>query len=311
VANLFRLLRASGPSPPDAPDPVLADGADDRSSGAGGTETEPPEPERLHELDVTGLLVAVADPEAPGRDETDPEAPPNRSDTEVAGPEAEGQSLEMESLLKALAPPAAHHEAPGLIEPDAWWRLDTAGYLIPRDKLPNEPLAAVARSATAGLGALVATPLSVNEYAEDVFAGTVTLIVRDDSLDYAWRIDADWTDSDGRVELLEALSAMFGEPAPIVGLRRLRTRGDIRSGVAETPALHLSAPNVGAPEPDWDRLLASVVPGARLELDEGGVSYRGVRIHGMAVACAVDNDEARSRVDRWLGSLLAAAADVS
>ena len=86
----------------------------------------------------------------------------------------------------------------------------------------------MARSATAGLGALVASPLSVDEYAEDVFARTVSLIVRDDSSDYAWRIDAEWTDSDGRVELLEALSAMFGEPAPIVGLRRLRTRGDIR-----------------------------------------------------------------------------------
>ena len=58
-------------------------------------------------------------------------------------------------------------------------------------------------------------------------------------------------------------------------------------------------------------MLASVVPGARFELNEGGISYRGVRIHGMAVACAVDNDEALSRVDRWLGWLLAAAADVS
>ncbi|HXN62311.1 MAG TPA: hypothetical protein VN886_17835, partial [Acidimicrobiales bacterium] len=179
------------------------------------------------------------------------------------------------------------------------------------DNLPDQPLAALALSATAGLGALVATPLSVDEYAEDVLAGTVSLIVRDDSSDYAWRIDAEWTDSDGRVELLEALSAMFGEPAPIVGLRRLRTRGDIRSGVAQTPALHLSAPNVGGPDPDWERVLATVVPGARFELDEGGISYRGVRIHGMAVACAVDNDEALSRVDRWLECLLAAAADVS
>jgi hypothetical protein len=321
VANLFRLLRASGPSAPDpgaadgsgpsAPDPEAADGLDDEATDAEGSETEPPEPERPHELDVTGLLVAAADPEAPGRDEADPAALSSRSDTEVAGPEAEGQSLEMESLLRALAPPAAGRDAPpDPTEPDAWWRLDTAGYLIPRDKLPNEPLAALARSATAGLGALVATPLSVDEYAEDVFAGTVSLIVRDDSSDYSWRIDAEWTDSDGRVELLEVLSAMFGEPAPIVGLRRLRTRGDIRSGVAQTPTLHLSAPNVGGPEPDWERVLASVVPGARFELDEGGVSYRGVRIHGMAVACAVDNDAALSRVERWLGCLLAAAAEV-
>jgi hypothetical protein len=305
VANLFRLLRASGPS---APDPEAADGVDDQATGAEESETERPEPERLHELDVTGLLASVADSEAPGRAEADPAPPSSGSDTGLVGP-AEGQSLEMESLLKALAPPAADHDDP--IEPAAWWRLDTAGQLIPRDELPNEPLAALARSATAGLGALVATPLSVDEYAEDMLAGTVSFIVRDDSSDYAWRIEAEWTDSDGRVELLEALSAMFGEPAPIVGLRRLRTRGDIRSGVAQTPALHLSAPNVGGPEPDWERVLATVVPGARFELDEGGVSYRGARIHGMAVACAVDNDEALGRVDRWLGCLLAAAADVS
>ena len=274
-----------------------------------GARCEPPEPERLHELDVTGLLASVADPEAPGRDEADPAPPSSRSDTEVAGPAAEGQRSRWRAFSRRWHLRLPITTTP--IEPAAWWRLDTAGHLIPRDNLPDEPLAALARSATAGLGALVATPLSVDEYAEDVFAGTVSLIVRDDSSDYAWRVDAEWTDSDGRVELLEALSAMFGEPAPIVGLRRLRTRGDIRSGVAQTPALHLSAPNVGGPDPDWERVLATVVPGARFELDEGGISYRGVRIHGMAVACAVDNDEALSRVDRWLGCLLAAAADVS
>jgi hypothetical protein len=307
VAKLFRLRRASAPS---TPEPEAADGLDDDAPDTEGVETEPQEPERLQELDVTGLLVA-ADTEAPGRDEADPAAPCSRPATEVAGPEAEDQALEMESLLKALAPPAADHEGPPEPDPIDWWRLDTTGYLIPRDTFPNEPLAALARSATAGLGALVATPLSVDEYAEDVFSGRVSLIVRDDSSDDAWRVDAGWTDSDGRVELLEGLSAMFGEPAPVVGLRRLRTRGDIRSGIAQTPTLHLSAPSVGGPEPDWERVLASVVPGARFDLDEGGISYRAVRIHGMAVACAVDNDEALSRVDRWLECLLAAAADVS
>ena len=107
MANLFRLRRASGPS---APDPEAADGADDEATDTEGSEVEPPEPERLHELDVTGLLASVADPEAPGRDEADPAPPSSRSDTEVAGPAAEGQSLEMESLLKALAPPAADHD---------------------------------------------------------------------------------------------------------------------------------------------------------------------------------------------------------
>jgi hypothetical protein len=311
VANLFRLRRASGPS---APDPEAATDADDGATDAERSETAPPEPESLHGLDVTGLLVAVPDPAVPERDEEDRVARSGDPDTEVTAPEVEGQSLEMESLLKALAPPGAGHDEgadPSPIEPDAWWRIDRAGYLFPRAELPDEPLAALARSATAGLGALAASPLSVNEYAEDVFARTVSLIVRDDSSDYAWRIRAEWTDSDGRVELLEALATMFGEPVPIVGLRRLRARGDIRSGVAQTPTLHLSAPNVGGPEPDWERVLASVVPGALCELDEGGVSYRAVRIHGMAVACAVDNDEALSRVARWLGRLLAAAVDLS
>ncbi len=310
MANLFRLRRASGPS---APDPEGAADADDGATDAEVSETEPPEPEPQG-LDVTGLLVAVAEPVVPVRDEGDRVALSGDPDTEVTAPEAEGQSLEMESLLKGLAPSGAGHDAapePSPTEPDTWWRIDRAGYLFPRAELPNEPLAAVARSATAGLGALVASPLSVHEYAEDFVAGTVSLIVRDDSSDYAWRIDAEWTDSDGRVELLEALAAMFGEPAPIVGLRRLRARGDIRGGVAQTPTLHLSAPNVGGPEPDWERVLASVAPGVRFELNEGGVSYRAVRIHGVAVACAVDNEEALARVDRWLGRLLAAAADVS
>ena len=336
MANLFRLLRPS--RRPSAPGPEPAEGADDvatavaadggatdagpEGSEAGPSEREPPElgppepgprrPGPLHELDVTGLLVVDADPEEPRRDEADREAPADRSDTKVAPPEADGR-LEMESLLKALAPPVTGEGAPPepgpTPEPDAWWRIDTTGYLLPRAELPNEPLAALARSATAALGELVAAPLSVHEYAEDVFAGRVSLVVRDDSSDYAWRVDATWGDSDGRVELLEALAAMFGEPAPIVGLRRLRARGDIHGGVAQTPTLHLSAPYVGGPEPDWERVLASVVPGTRYELDEGGISYRGVRIHGMAVACAVDNDEALTRVDRWLGCLLAAAVD--
>jgi hypothetical protein len=307
VANLFRLRRASGPS---APDPEAAVDADGGATDAEGSETEPPEPEPLHGLDATGLL-AVADPVAPVRDEAERVALSGDSDTEVTEPEADGESLEMESLLKALAPSGPGDDAapePGPTEPDAWWRIDRAGFLFPRPELPNEPLAAVARSATAGLGALVASPLSVHEYAEDFLARRVSLIVRDDSSDYAWRIEAEWTDSDGRVELLEALAAMFGEPAPIVGLRRLRARGDIRGGVAQTPTLHLSAPNVGGPEPDWERVLASVAPGVRFELNEGGVSYRGVRIHGMAVACAVGSDEALTRVDRWLERLLAAAA---
>jgi hypothetical protein len=319
VANWFRLRRTSGPSAPDA---EPAESPVDRAADAvaevevevevEGGETETPEPERPYELDVTGLLVAVAYPEAPAREETDGTGRCGEPDTEVAPPQTEGP-LEMESLLKAVASPADGGAAPPELgptpaEPDAWWHVDTAGNLVPRAELPNEPLAALARSATAGLGALVASPLSVHEYAEDVFARTVSLTVRDDSSDYAWRIDAAWTDSDGRRELLEALAAMFGEPVPIVGLRRLRSRGDIRSGVAQTPTLHLSAPNVGGPEPDWERVLASVVPGDRIELDEDDVRYRGVRIHGMAVACAVDNDVALARVDRWLGCLLAAAA---
>ena len=263
---------------------------------------------------MTGLLVAVADPEAPACDETDRAERSGEADTEAASSQMEGHP-QMESLLKALSSSgggggaAPSEPDPTPAEPDAWWHIDPAGYLVPRAELPNESLAGLARSATAALGALVASPLSVHEYVEDVFARAVSLTVRDDSSDYAWRIAATWTDSDGRRELLAALSAMFGEPAPIVGLRRLRSRGDIRSGVAQTPTLHLSAPNVGGPEPDWERMLASVVPGDRIELNEDDVSYRGVRIHGMAVACAVDRDEALTRVDRWLGYLLAAAAD--
>ena len=316
MANLFRLHRTSAPS---APDVEPAEIPVDRAAGAEveveveGGETETPEPERRRELDVTGVLVAVADPEAPARDETDRAGRSGEAGTEAASSQMEDHP-QMESLLQALSPrgdggAAPPEPDPTPAEPNAWWHIDPAGYLVPRAELPNESLAGLARSATAALGALVASPLSVHEYAEDVFARTVSLTVRDDSSDYAWRIAATWTDLDGRWELLSALSAMFGEPAPIVGLRRLRSRGDIRSGVAQTPTLHLSAPNVGGPEPDWERMLTSVVPGDRIELNEDDVSYRGVRIHGMAVACAVDNDEALTRVDRWLGFLLAAAAD--
>ena len=108
MANLFRLRRASGPS---APDPEAAVGADGGATDAEGSESEPPEPEPLHGLDVTGLL-AVADPVAPVRDEAERVAPSSDSDTEVAEPEADGESLEMESLLKALAPPGCRSTTP-------------------------------------------------------------------------------------------------------------------------------------------------------------------------------------------------------
>ncbi len=312
----------SDPQPPtDLPD----DPSDALSHGS-AESSSPPEP--FEELDVVGLLVAIADPEAwdettQGGDDdaarglVDDAAQRNGSDADVAGATKKDEELEMESLLRSWqepsdgSPPATAtddhgHRAP-VDAPASWWRIDNDGYALPRAELPDVPLATLARSATAALGALVASALSVNEYAEDVFAGTVSLIVRDDSSNYAWRINADWSESDGRVELLEALSTIFGEPVPIVGLRRLRARGDIRCGVAQTPTLHLSAPNVGGPEPEWEDLLGSAVPGVRLDVEAGDLRFRAVRISGMAVACAVDNEEALSVVDHWLDRLLGAA----
>ena len=74
------------------------------------------------------------------------------------------------------------------------------------EPLPDEPLADLARSATAALGALVASPLSVDELSEEVLAARVSLVVREDSSDHAWSIKAEWSEGDGRVELLEALA---------------------------------------------------------------------------------------------------------
>jgi len=77
--------------------------------------------------------------------------------------------------------------------------------------------------------------------------------------------------------------------------------------VAQTPMLHLSAPGAGISDPAWQRLIDSVEPGSRLEVEGGGCTYYAVRVHDIAVACAVDDDEALERVDRWIDHLLAAA----
>jgi hypothetical protein len=193
-------------------------------------------------------------------------------------------------------------------EPSAWWRMDGNGYLFPRDLVPDEPLSRTAGSAVQALGRLVSSPLSVVEYVEDSTAATVNLVARDDSSGDTWRVAVEWSEgNDGRSELLEALSALFGEPAPIVGLRRLRSRNDVRAGVVQTPSLHLLASSGGIPEPEWDRLLDSVAPGTCLELSEDDGSYRAVRIGSIAVACYVDAEGSIERVDDWIRELMAAA----